>query len=175
MKRTQKITFCSIISALAVVVMIISRMFPFGTYALPAIAGAFYSIIVIEAGIKWAIGSFLISALLSVFFAEPEAAAIFAAYLGYYPILKAFAEQRRSNVLSWIIKLGGFNLAMLAVYGVIAALIGSIEGFSEYGQYAWLLFLLVGNIVFVLYDIGLTRIITLYMYRYHERIRKIFK
>ena len=119
MKQTVKITFCGIIAALSAVFMLLSY-FPYLTYAVPAVAGLLIMITVIEAGYKWALGAYIAASVLVFLFAEPEGKLLYICFFGYYPILKAVFDRRKSRALEWILKLAVFNAAIIAVYFVLA-------------------------------------------------------
>ena len=96
-------------AALAVVMMLVSY-FPYLTYAVPAVAGLFIMVIVIELNIKWAILSYFCSAVFVFLFAEMESKFMYIALLGYYPIAKALIERINKNFIEIPIKLILFNI-----------------------------------------------------------------
>ena len=98
--------------------------FPYLTYAVPAVAGLFIMVAVIEAGYKWALGAYAAASVLVFLFAEPEGKLLYICFFGYYPILKAVFDRRKSRTLEWILKLAVFNAAIIAVYAVFARLFG---------------------------------------------------
>ena len=175
MKQTVKITFCGIIAALSAVFMLLSY-FPYLTYAVPAVAGLLIMITVIEAGYKWALGAYIAASVLVFLFAEPEGKLLYICFFGYYPILKAVFDRRKSRALEWILKLAVFNAAIIAVYFVLARAFGvSVEEFGEFGKYSEYIFLLLGNAVFVLYDIAVSRSAAVYMHMLHPRVQRILR
>ena len=175
MKQTVKITLCGILAALSAVFMLLSY-FPYLTYAVPAVAGLLIMVVVIEAGYKWALGAYAAASVLVFLFAEPEGKLLYICFFGYYPILKAVFDRRKSRTLEWILKLAVFNAAIIAVYAVFARLFGvSLEEFGELGKYSEYIFLLLGNAVFVLYDIAVSRMAAVYMHMLHPRVQRILK
>ena len=103
MKKTSKITFSAIMSAFAVVIMLISY-FPYLTYAVPAVAGLAIMIVVIEINCKWAILSYISAAVLSFLFAESESKLLFIGFFGFYSIVKCIIEKINKPVIEWVIK-----------------------------------------------------------------------
>ena len=161
--------------ALAVTFMLLSY-FPYLTFAIPGIAGMFIMAIVIEIDCKWAIGGFLASAFFVLLFAEPESAFMFAGFLGYYPILKAALEKMRKPVIEWVIKVVCFNIAVCAVYFLLAKLTGfSTDEFGKFAEYGVWILLALGNIVFVIYDIAVSRVAMVYMSVIRPKLGKIIK
>ena len=68
-KKTSYITFCAVISALSVALMLASY-FPYLTYAIPALSGALIIMPLVETGKKYAFITYLVSAVLVFIFAE---------------------------------------------------------------------------------------------------------
>ena len=175
MKKNNKITFCAMMSALACVVMLTSY-FPYLTYAIPAMAGLFIMIAVIEIGKKWAFLSFVSSAVIVFMIAEPEAKLMYIGFLGYYPILKALIERLRKPVLEWVLKFITFNIAVMIIYCFFASLFDiSFEDFGALGKYGVYITLGVGNIVFAVYDIAVARMAMFYNFVVRPKIKKFLK
>ncbi|MDL2233588.1 hypothetical protein LJC63_08455 [Ruminococcaceae bacterium OttesenSCG-928-L11] len=154
-------------SALCLLLMFLSGMVPFSTYALPALAGAMLVAVVIEVGRKVALMVYVSVAVLSLFVVpDREAAMMFIAFFGYYPILKGWIETLRSRVLEYIVKFSLFNVTIVAAYLAMTFLMGMpsvVEDMGDFGRYSALILLFFGNIVFFMYDIALTKYITLYV------------
>lgn len=175
MKSNIKVTFSAIMAALATVFMLLSY-FPYLTYAIPAISGLCIMAVVIEINKKWAFGAFLVSATLVFLLAETESKLLFIGFFGYYPILKAIIDNFRKPTLEWVLKIIIFNVAVLAVYLGFAKLFGiSLEDFGSLGKYGAYILLILGNIVFVMYDMAVSRMATVYMNVIHSKISKYIK
>ena len=163
------------ISALSVVIMLTSY-FPYLTYAIPAIAGIFIMVPLIECGVSWAIFSYIASAAIVFFVGENEAKLLYILFLGYYPILKSVIERIKKQVVEWILKLLCFDAAALLFYYVASALFSiSFDDLGSLGKYGAPIFLLLCNIVFVVYDIGISRVASYYMISLHNKIKRIME
>ena len=175
MKNTKKLTLCGIIAALATVVMMCGY-FPYLTYAIPAVAGLLMIVPLIEAGTAWAFGTYAVAAVLSLLFGETETKVLFVIILGYYPILKAVIEKLRKPLLEWVLKLIAFNVAAVASYFVMSLVFSiSFDDFGVLGQYGAYIFLALCNVVFVVYDIGISRVASYYIFALHDKVKKILK
>lgn len=175
MKNTSKITLCAVCAALVAVFMLTSY-FPYLTYAIPALAGLFVMVPLIEIGASFGVATYAVSAVLVLLFGEIEASLLYAFLFGYYPVLKAVIERVRHIALEWVIKFVCFNVAVITAYFVSSRVFAvSFEDFGILGQYGTVIFLLLCNIVFVLYDIAISRVSVFYMARLHPKIRKIIK
>lgn len=177
MKQSSKCAIGGIVSALSLVLMISVAIVPFLTYALPAMAGALVIFIVIEIDKKWAFGVFSAVGILAFLLVhDKEIAMMYIAFFGYYPIIKAVFEGKLHPVVSWILKVAVFNVTMVAAYLVLIYLLGlQIDEITEYGAIAVPLLLGMGTVAFILYDIALTRIISLYMLKWRKYFKRYFK
>lgn len=175
MKKNYKITISAMMAALASALMLLSY-FPYLTYAIPAIAGLFIMVTVIEIDCKWAFAAYLASAFLVFLFAEIESKLMFIGLLGYYPILKALLERIKKPILEWLLKIAVFNLSLMVVYYALSALTGiTSDDFGSLGKYGMVILIVLGNVAFVLYDIAVSRMAAVYWNVFHPKIMRIIK
>ena len=159
-------------SAFAVAIML-AAYFPYVSISAPAIAGLAIMLVFIETGFSYAMGSFLISAVLSFIFCEKEAATLFALVFGIYPILKSFFEKIKNRVLEYVVKLLYLNISAAGAYFITVFVFGI--PFDETGI-KWIVYAFVAfyNVFFVLYDICLSKITLFYLNKYHQRFVRLF-
>lgn len=163
---TFRIALCSVIAALAVVLMMITSLIPVGTYALPCFAGILLIAVVVEYGVRWSLGVFAVVSILSVFLAgDKEAVVYFIALFGYYPMIKCVFERKIKNkLLLYLSKLAVFNAAAVAAFFAGTFLLSiSAEEYTLFGVYLPWVFLLAGNVFFVLYDYAVTVFVAFYV------------
>ena len=172
MKASFKVSLGGIAAALGLVLMFLTFLVPVGTYAFPAFAGILLAVIVIEIGYGYAVAVFAATALLSfLLITDKEAALLYAIFLGYYPILKSMIERIKSRIAQYLIKLNVFNITMIAAYFIAVNLLSMpTDSFSVMGISLPWLFLLIGNAVFVLYDLCVTRLVTIYQIKWHKKL-----
>ncbi len=180
MKRTARMAWSGLMGALALLCLLLT-VFPFATYALPALASVFLMPIVIEYGRRWALAVYAAEALLALLLVpDMEARFLFVCFFGYYPIVKSAAELLHRRVAEWVCKLLVFNAAVVLSYVLLAALGFSLDVFAVSGV-AWPLsvflglFLLAGNVIFLLYDLALTRLLPLYFVRIQPLFHRLFR
>ena len=162
-------------AALSAAFMLLSY-FPYLTYAIPAIAGLFMTVVVIEVNRKWAVGSYFASAVIVFLLAEPESKLMYICFFGFYPVIKAAVDGMKKPVIKWIIKFAVFNVCVVTVYLLFAKAFGvSIDDFGDFGKYGAFILLGLGNIVFVLYDIAVSRMAMMYMAVIRPKIKKYLK
>lgn len=178
MKNSAKTALGGIITALSLTTMLATTAIPFLTYALPALAGALLILMVIEINKRWAFCAYVAVSFLSfIILADKEAAMMYIAFFGYYPILKPLIEEKiKSNALSWVIKELIFNAAVVAAYVIIIFVMGiPLDDMEDHGVLGVVFLLAAGNVMFVLYDICLTRLVSLYLNKWQKKFLKIFK
>ena len=175
MNRTIKTAFCALMAALASVFMLTSY-FPYLTYAIPALAGLFIMVAFIETDIKWAAVTYIASSVLIFFVAEPEAKLLYIMFFGYYPIIKALFERVRNRVFEYLFKFSALNVALFLSYGVVAVIMDiSLSDAGNFGKYTAAVLAISANVVFVIYDIAVSKMAQFYLVRIQPAVRKILK
>ncbi|MBQ2811676.1 MAG: hypothetical protein IJE63_00375 [Clostridia bacterium] len=177
MKQSSKTALGGIVSALSIVLMLMTAVIPFMSYALPLIAGALLILMVIEISKSWAWIVYAAVSLLAIFVVpDKEAATFYVAFFGYYPIIKSTLEKHLPNVAEWLVKLVIFNASAVAGYLFTVYVLGiPFDDMGEWGKYGVIFLVILANVVFIMYDILLTKLITLYMSKFRKKFRKIFK
>ena len=167
MKQSLRISLGGIVSCLSLVMMFFTGVFPFAEYALPAISGVLLTVLVIEFGFRSALIAFAaVSFLALVVTPNKEAVVLFIAFLGYYPIVKGKIETLRQKAVQWVVKFALFNAAAVVSYCVMIYVLGMSEVMQDFEMLkvgVWIL-LVLGNAVFFLYDIAVTRLISMYIF-----------
>lgn len=182
MSQSAKTAIGGMITALSVVILMPTALDLF-VYALPALAGMLTMFSVVELDKKWSTGVYTAVSLISLLLVpNKEAAVLYVAFFGYYPILKAILESKFPKAPEYIVKFLVFNISVIAAYAVLIKILGmpfdELMGLTEDSgplkKYAAPVMLLLGNIVFITYDIALTRIVTAYLRVWQKKFRKLF-
>ena len=166
-QKSTQIALGGIFSALCVTLMFFAGFLPIGSYALPLAAGAMLLPLVVELGCKPAVMVYVsVSLLCMLIVPDREAAILFAAFFGYYPIAKQKLERIPRRAIEYLCKLLLFNISAVVGFLLVVHLLGmaqALEGMGAFGRYAPLVLLGLGNIFFVIYDMALTRFYTIYI------------
>lgn len=177
-KRSFLVAFSGLICALSLVVLFLTGIVPFATYSLPCIAGFLLVTTMVECGDSWAWLSYVaISFLAIILTPDREAALMYVIFFGYYPMLKKYLERIPSRLLEWTSKILLFIAAVTAGYFGAVYLLGMnylLKEANEFGRYSLLAMLGLGTIVFLLYDIALTRVISVYILYLRKKIFRRF-
>ena len=178
-KRSAQGALCGMMAALCMLLMFMTGLIPFATYAIPALAGILMIVIVVETNAKWALLVYIAVSLLSIFITpDREAAMMFIAFFGHYPILKLYLERVRPRALEFFLKVLCFNICIVAAYLVIIFVFDMPDILTEmgsFGKYSAAVLLGFGNLVFLIYDFATTRLIGAYINWFRPKVLRRFK
>ena len=177
MKASYKIALGAVFMALSAIFMMATSVIPIASFAFPAIAGALLIVINVELGRKWALLVYAGVSLLSLFLSSDHTAVVsFIVFFGYYPIVKGIIEKCRKPVLEWVLKMLLFNAA-IAVGVLLTILLFGMDillmEYSEFGKAGLGIFILACEVIFVVFDVALTRLITMLIYRILPKMRRL--
>ncbi len=175
MRSSKIISLCGVFSAVSVVLMLFTGIFPFSTFLMPAISGFVLFALSLEVGRRNAIIAFFAVAIIS-FLTTPdrEAAVIFTALLGYYPIAKCYIEKIRYKQIAYVVKVVLFNASIASVYYLAITLFSLEELVAEFAKSGSIMvaaFIVVANLTFLVYDYSLHNLTVFY----HRNIRNKIK
>ena len=154
---SRRVAVCGVFAALSVVLMMISAPFGVFIYACPLVLGGIILIIRQAYGPRYGLTTFgAVSFLALMLVADLEMTAMYIGFFGWYPVVKGWLD-RLGKPLGWLMKWGCFNGAVTVVYAVLTVALGWAQlGLS--GIVPALLLLTVGNVLFILYDLMLKRL-----------------
>lgn len=183
MSTSAKTALGAMLCALSVVVLIPSALEVF-VYTLPAFAGMLTMFAVVELDKKWAFGVYAATSLIGLLLVpNKEAVVYYFAFFGYYPIIKALLESKLPRTVEYVLKFLVFNLSvifagvlMIYVFGMPYEQLLGIDGESAFfTKYALPIMLGLGNLVFIIFDVALTRLVTAYVLLWQKRFHRLFK
>ena len=150
--QAKRMALGGVTAALAVVVMCLGTLIPVATYMIPMLLCLFLGFLKPMLGVKNGIAWYLTVAILGLLMApDKEAAALFV-FLGYYPLVKPWLDNKPLAIL-WKVLL--FNVTILAMYWLLMNLFGMAairQEFQELGVVMTAATLILGNITFFLMD-----------------------
>jgi hypothetical protein len=170
-KSTRYVAICAVLAALGVVLLAVGALFQVLDLTMAVVASLLVILAVIELGGYYPHLLYLVTALLSLLLVPVKTAPLaYACFCGFYPILKGVYERKLSPLLAWVCKLLTFNsaLALLLLLSVRLFALFSLEPWMY-----WCLPLLTP--VFCLYDVALTRVISMYVNRWRAHFRFLHK
>lgn len=172
-----KIAFCGIAAALSLVILLMTVV-PITEISLAALAGLVGIPVIVECGRKYGMIVYAVVSLLALLLIPTlEGKTLYIGFFGYYPVLKSALEARRlPRVAEWSVKFAVFNAAVIVAYWLMLTVFSlPADSFTIGGVNLPWVFLLLGNVVFFLYDWCLTGLVTKYMRAWQPRVRRLFK
>ena len=172
-----KVALGGVVAALSVLLMILAGVTSTLVYAIPMITGALLMVLVIEFSTGFAGLVYVAVSIISILIlGNKEPAIMYAVFFGYYPILKSILEKHLKGLICWIVKYVIFNAAMVLSYFIVTKIfLISFEDVESFGKLALPLLLLAGNVLFAMYDVVLTRLVSIYLYRWRKYVKRVFK
>ena len=181
--KTKKMTLCALLAAMGVALIFLGSVIEVLDLSVAVFASFFCIFAVIELGGAYPWLLYAVTSLLAVILMPYTMGGWFyLLFFGYYPILKEKLE-RLKKPIAWGLKLVILNVALfisvvLAYFLFFGQTDGSLidafvyifggEGFGEIlaiGVYALV------NVVFIVYDIALTKLITFYFIKLRHRFK----
>lgn len=168
MKNTKKLAFASLLSALGVAFMYVGALFEVLDMSTAAIASICVLLVLTELGGRYAWLTYAVTGVLSLLLLPQKfAAVLFVGFLGFYPMAKAFFERKFRGWRCLVLKILLLNvctsLMLLAVRYVMT-------------EALWfeIMTLILANIVFVVYDVALTRLLRAYVFVWRKKLKMKF-
>lgn len=169
-----RVSFCGVLAALMVAIMLLGTMIPTTTYICPALAGVLLIPVVWEFGFRTGGVLYLAVSLLSLFLApDKEAGLFFVLLFGWYPLLRPKLQHIRRRVPRVVLKLVLFNLSLVVIFALLLFVLVMPDLQTEAQTWTGLLLagmLLLGNVAFLLYDLLLARVSDLYVCRLRPKL-----
>ena len=110
-----KVALGGVVAALSLLFMILAGVTSTLVYAIPMITGALLMMLVVEFGHGFATLIYVAVSVLSLLLlGNKEAAIMYVAFFGYYPIIKSILEKYIRSFVCWIVKYLIFNVAMVS-------------------------------------------------------------
>lgn len=159
------------ISALCVVLEFSVGIIPVFLYIFPMICGLLMSVLLDECGMKISVCSYIGVSIISFMISpDKEAALMYAAFFGYYPMARVLIMKLKSRLLRLLAKLALFNAAIICAYSLLIRIIGLEAAGFVGGVWVMIVFLALGNLAFYMFDILLDRALLLYQKKYRGKL-----
>ena len=164
------VALVGVLTALSLIFLYASAFLPTGRMGMVAIAGVFPAGAVVSAGLKAGVFCYGATGILALLLLPDKAAALlYLLFFGLWPVLKSLTERLPSRGAEWCCKLALFNgILALFWFGLRSLLLPFLPKALDQTWLVWL----VGNVAFVIYDIGFSKLIAFYVARVHRVLRK---
>lgn len=173
MKRSQNtrgIALAALLAALSLVVLYLSVLSPSGRMGLVAVAGLLPAAAVISGGPSAGAMCYTATSILSLILLPDKGnALLYLLFFGLYPLVKYAVERLRRLTLELVLKLLFFNAVLtLFWFGFRWAFVAALPAVQTV---PWVLYP-AGNVIFLVYDFGFTKLISFYTLRVDRILRK---
>ncbi len=175
MNKSKNTAFCAMVSALSVVLMLVTTVLPVMMYVLPIVTGVLIMLTAEVTSKKWAVGTFFSTAIISLLLlTEKETALTYLFFFGWYPLIRDYLS-KIPKVLQYVLKLIMFNFSAVAI-GVLGVYVFGLskDDYTEFGRFTIPILLAMANVVFWLYELMLKKYSFL-LKQIGKRIRKKLK
>lgn len=165
-----KLALAAILTAFSLVVLWAAALAPWGRIGLVAVAGLMPAAAVISVGpaaggLCWAGTSVLALILLP----GKGCGLLYLIFFGLYPLVKWAAERLRRLPLELVVKLVFFNVALTVLwFGFRDIFLWGMPQAEELGKFLYP----AGNVVFLVYDYGFSKLIAFYIVRVDRPMRR---
>ena len=169
--QVKYLTVSAMLCALGVVILGLGAVIEVLDITVAVIASLLtvYAVIEIGGAYPWLI--WIVTSIIALLLLPLKTPVLFYAFLtGYYPILKQKIERRMARLPAWATKMGVLALSLVVIWGVMRLFLPDLLETSG----GWMVIaatLLLSVFCFVLYDICLTKLITVYFVRLQKRFR----
>ncbi len=161
--------------ALSFVLLYMSSIIWIFVYVSPIIGGFLVMSVEHTFGKKYALSLFISTSLLSILLLpDKEPGLVYAFFFGFYPLIAERLDSIKPNAVSFIIKLLIFNAGILASQLIIIYVLG-VPIDNDVGKWGIPLFIVLFNILFVIYVKMYPFILYFYIKKLENRIKNIIK
>lgn len=157
--KTKRAAYTAVLTALGVLLLLLANLVPAGRLALLALASLPVCAALMLFGAGWGAGVCAVTAILGFLLFPGTAAIGYAAFFGWYPIVKSLCERIRNPYAGWGLKFLAYGAAF-ALYWFLAR-----ELFAGARTLPWAVLLLLGAAVFFVFDRAYSLLIRFYLER----------
>ena len=147
-EQSRRMAVCSMTAALGVVVLLLGAVLELGMYVCPMVVGLCLIPIGRKYGLRYQLMLWVVISILSFLLVpNPEENLVFAGLFGWYPVLQP-RMQKLPKLLRTLLKLLLFNVVVIALEALVLYVLVP----EAIDSAMLILLLLLGNVMFVMYD-----------------------
>lgn len=162
-KSASRVALGGVLAALSLLLLYLATMMPSGRIGMVAVAGLVPAAGVVSGGLATGFLSYGAAGLLGLLLLPDKGCALlYAIFFGLYPMVKSVIERLRKLPLEVLLKLAFFNIVLaVLLFGFSSLLFPLLPEVLH----STLPIFLVGNVVFLIYDYGFSKLVTYYAAR----------
>jgi len=163
--KAKEITLSGILTGLTIVILYLNLLLPISTISILTLASLLVPIALIRGSMKSAILVYVSSSIIGLFILPLNIIILYILFFGIYGIVKFYIEKINKLPLEIFIKIIFFNIILFLSFFVFKTFIP-----IEITKLPIGIFLIIAEIVFLLYDYALTLLISFYLQRIHPKL-----
>lgn len=162
-KSASRVALGGVLAAMSLLLLYGATLLPSGRIGMVAVAGLVPAASVVSGGLAAGFLCYGAAGLLGLLLLPDKGCALlYAIFFGLYPMVKSAIERLRKLPLELLLKLAFFNVVLtIVLFGFSSLLFPLLPEFLR----SPLPIFLVGNVVFLIYDYGFSKLITFYAAR----------
>lgn len=159
-----------VLAALSLVLLLLAAVSPSGRMGIVAVAGLVNAAAVISGGLHAGLLCWAVAGILGLILSPDKGnVLLYLVFFGLYPMVKSLIEQLRKAPLEWLCKLAFFNVVLTFCWFVLRDVL--LAGLPAVFEQLWVLYV-GGNVVFLIYDYGFSKLVMFYAARIDKAIRR---
>ena len=163
--KAKEITLSAVLTALTIVILYLNLILPISTISILTLASLLIPVALIRGSMKSAIFVYIASSIIGFFILPINIIILYILFFGIYGIVKFYIEKINKLPLEIFIKIIFFNIILFLSFFVFKSFIP-----VEITKLPIWLFLIIAQIVFLVFDYALTLLISFYLQRIHSKI-----
>lgn len=163
--KAKEITLSGILTGLTIVILYLNLLLPISTISILTLASLLVPIALIRGSMKSAILVYVSSSIIGLFILPLNIMILYILFFGIYGIVKFYIEKINKLPLEIFIKIIFFNIILFLSFFVFKTFIP-----IEITKLPIGIFLIIAEIVFLVYDYALTLLISFYLQRIHPKL-----
>ena len=161
--KAKRVALSAVLAACSLFFLYLASYLPSGKMGMAAAAGLFPAAAVVSCGFGAGFLCYAGTAILGMLLVSDKAVALlYLLFFGFYPMLKGFIERMNRLVPELILKLLIFNVYAVVLFRAFGNLFAAMVPGKDLPS---AVLILLGNVVFLLYDYGFSKVITFYLLR----------
>lgn len=173
-KQTMKIALCGMMGALGITILMMGFLFPFATYASPALAASLLLIAVYEYGVKTGLTLYIATSFLGLMLVpEVELVFMYIFVFGLYTVFKMSIDRKLGKKIRTVVKFLYINISLVCAYGILLFIFpvnALVNEFADYSMGFMVLLMAMFWLVFFMYDRAVQTLLIIYI----KKFRKMF-
>ena len=163
------------LAALSITLLFLGSIIWAFTFVAPLVSSVIIIIISDVANKRNALITYAAVSIISVLFLpDKECALTYVFFFGYYVLIREYLEKIKPKALGFLVKALIYNAGIISSQLILIYVFGiPFEGF--WGIWGAVILLLVANLVFVFYELMLSRVLILYELKYKGKVHKLLK